>query len=92
MTNNRKIRINNREKYDQSFRESFALPDNSLNEDLQYNSISEWDSIGHMDLMANLEEAFQTTLEMDDIIDFSSYKKGVEILEKYGVVMLLGAQ
>ena len=48
MTNNRKIRINNRETYDQSFRESFALPDNSLNEDLQYNSISEWDSIGHM--------------------------------------------
>ena len=38
-----------------------------------------------MTLMSGLEESFGITLETDDIIDFSSYKKGKEILEKYKV-------
>ncbi len=48
--------------------------------------IPAWDSIGHMSLVAALEEAFDIMMDTDDIIDFSSYKKGMEILsEKYGV-------
>ena len=35
-----------------------------------------------MTLMSGLEESFGITLETDDIIDFSSYKKGKEILKK----------
>ena len=38
-----------------------------------------------MTLMSGLDESFGLTLETDDIIDFSSYKKGKEILEKYKV-------
>ena len=32
-----------------------------------------------------LEEVFDIMMEMDDIIDFSSYKKGFELIAKYGV-------
>ncbi len=35
--------------------------------------------------MAALEEAFNIELETDDIIDFSSFEKGIEILKKYGI-------
>ena len=45
----------------------------------------EWDSVGHMGLMAEIEEAFDIQLEMDDVIDFGSYDKGKEILKKYNV-------
>ena len=39
-----------------------------------------------MTLMSAIEEAFKITMETDDIIDFSSYKKGIEILEnKYNL-------
>ena len=38
-----------------------------------------------MTLMSGLEESFGITLETDDIIDFSSYKKGKEILMKYKI-------
>ena len=31
--------------------------------------------IGHMTLMSGLEEGFNITLETDDIIDFSSFKR-----------------
>ena len=47
--------------------------------------MEEWDSIGHMTLIAALEEKFKISIETDDIVDFSSYKKGREILQKYKV-------
>ena len=63
---------------------AFDLKDESLvSADLKYESIDEWDSIGHMGLIAELEDAFDISIEMDDIIDFSSYEKGKEILTKY---------
>ncbi len=52
---------------------------------LTYQSVPTWDSVGHMGLMAQLEEAFDIMLDTDDIIDFSSYQKGKEILAKYNV-------
>ena len=78
--------MNNRQKYDKSFIESFSIEASLLSDDLLYNSIPEWDSVGHMSLVAELEDAFDIMLEMDDIIDFSGYKKGFEIIAKYGVV------
>ena len=38
-----------------------------------------------MTLIGSLEEAFGISMETDDIIDFSSYNKGLEILKKYKV-------
>ncbi|MDB4115469.1 acyl carrier protein [Planktomarina sp.] len=52
-------------------------------EAVEYESIVEWDSVGHMGLIAEIEEAFGIELEMDDVIDFGSYVKGKEILKKY---------
>jgi acyl carrier protein len=52
---------------------------------LEYQSILEWDSVGHMTLVATLEEVFDIMLDTDDIIDFSSYEKGKEIMKKYDV-------
>ena len=77
----------NKEKYDKAFVEAFSIQEESLGPDLEFESISEWDSIGHMNLIAELEDAFDISMEMDDIIDFSSYTKGVEILKKYEIKM-----
>lgn len=78
--------MSNREIYDQIYITIFSISQNDLGKELIYNSIPAWDSIGHMSLMAELEEEFDVVLEMDDIIDFSSYNKGLETLQKYGVV------
>ena len=77
--------MSNKEKYDQVFIESFSVDAEKLNEKLEYNSIETWDSIGHMQMIAELEDTFEIEFEMDDIINFSSYDKGIEILVKYGV-------
>ena len=77
--------MNNKQKYDQAFIAIFSIDENKLDDNLEYNTIPEWDSIGHMGLIAELEEVFDVMMEMDDIIDFSSYIKGFELLAKYGV-------
>ena len=77
--------MNNLKKYNQVFLESFALDDSQLSADLVYESIPEWDSIGHMGMIAGLEDAFEIEMDTDDIIDFSGYEKGKEILAKYKI-------
>lgn len=79
--------MTNKEKYDKVFMECFHVESTQLNGELVYQSITEWDSVGHMMMVAALEEAFTIMIETDDVIDFSSYAKGMEILKKYDVVM-----
>lgn len=76
--------MSNLEKYDETFINAFGIEKQKL-EGLEYQGIDDWDSVGHMSLVGELEDAFDIMLETDDIIDFSSYEKGKEILTKYGV-------
>ena len=77
--------MSNSNIYKDVFINSLSIESNKFSEKLKYNEIPEWDSIGHMTLMSGLEDAFKIALETDDIIDFSSYEKGKEILKKYKV-------
>ena len=77
--------MDNLEKYRKVFSKSLSVEETKFNEKLKYNDIPEWDSIGHMTLMSGLEEEFNISLETDDIVDFSSFEKGIEILKKYKV-------
>ncbi len=78
--------MNNLEKYNQAFIESFEITEEQL-EGLRYQDIPAWDSVGHMSLIAAIEDAFDIMMDTDDIIDFNSYEKGKELLSKavYGV-------
>lgn len=78
--------MSNLEKYNKTFCEIFQITEDKL-ADLKYQAIELWDSVGHMSLIAALEEAFDIMMETDDIIDFSSYEKGKEILRKYDVAV-----
>lgn len=76
--------MSNLEKYNAAFCETLNVAEDQL-ENLKYQDIPEWDSVGHMSLVAAIEEAFDIMMETDDIIDLSSYQKGKEILKKYEV-------
>ena len=77
--------MRNKDKYDRIFMDCFSIGENQLNGKLVYNSIKEWDSVGHMGMVAAIEETFDIMMETDDILDFGTYKKGFELLAKYGV-------
>ncbi|MGI6739081.1 MAG: acyl carrier protein [Christensenellales bacterium] len=78
--------MSNIEKYNRIFTNTFEIKEHQL-EGLTYQSISAWDSVGHMSLISSLENAFDIMFDTMDVIDFNSYEKGKEILskEEYGV-------
>jgi acyl carrier protein len=76
--------MSNIDKYNQVFIDSFDVSSDEL-QGLTYQSIDNWDSVGHMGMIASLEDEFDVILEMDDIVDFSSYEIGKQLLTKYGI-------
>ncbi len=77
--------MTNMEKYLAAFKEALEIDEAALTDELAFDSIPEWDSVGHMRLMASLEDAFDIMFETEDIMDFGSLGKGKEIIKKYGV-------
>ena len=77
--------MSNKQQLITVFQQSLRLADGSFDEQLTYNTIPEWDSTGHMALIVGIEKAFDVMLDMDDIIDMSSFSKAQEILSKYDV-------
>ena len=79
------MHLGNYDKYVEAFTKSFEI-DKDTAEGLKYQEIEAWDSVGHMGLIAAIEEAFDIMMDTEDIIDLSSFEKGKEILSsKYGV-------
>jgi acyl carrier protein len=79
--------MENIEKYKKAFVNSFEVKEEDVDK-LEYQSIPEWDSVGHMGLISELEEAFNIQFEMDDVVELGSYFKGIEILKKYQIEIL----
>lgn len=73
------------EKYKKTFIKSLSLDPSKFTDKIKYNDIPEWDSIGHMTLISALEEEFSISLDTNDVVDFSSFSKGKQILKKYKV-------
>lgn len=78
--------MSNLEKYRNAFVEGLGVSEDQV-DGLAFQAVTEWDSVGHMGLISALEEAFDIVFDTDDIVDFSSFEKGKEILKKYDVVI-----
>lgn len=76
--------MTNKEKYINCFVEALEVPVDKV-ENLEYQGVESWDSVGHMSLVAAIEDAFDIMMDTDDIVDLSSFAKGIEILKKYDI-------
>jgi acyl carrier protein len=77
--------MNNKEKYNKVFVDCFSVAEDVLNENFTYQCVAAWDSVGHMGMIAALEDTFDIMMETEDIIEFGSYTIGIDKLRKYGV-------
>jgi acyl carrier protein len=67
------------------FVDALELPEGVDVENLKYRDIEQWDSLGHMTLVAAIEEEFDVVLETEQVIDLSSFKVGLDMLRSMGV-------
>ena len=77
--------MSNLEKLTEAFVEALQVETDKVVDSLAYQSIPEWDSVSHMVLITELEDAFDISIETDDVIDMSSVAKAKEILMKYEI-------
>lgn len=77
--------MNNLVKYNDIFVRVFEAEVEVLNEDFRSEDISKWDSVNQMALITEIEDAFDIMLDIEDMLEFTSYEKGKLILKKYEV-------
>ena len=67
------------------FIDALELPAGVDVENLKYRDIKQWDSLGHMTLVAAIEDEFAVQLETEQVIDMSSFKVAADMLRSFGV-------
>jgi acyl carrier protein len=67
-----------------TFVEALALGEDVDVENLKYREIEEWDSVGHMALVAAIEDEFDVQFDTDQVIDMSSFKVALDMLRVLG--------
>jgi len=77
--------MTNLEKYNQAFIEVFGVNADALNDNFAKDSVDGWDSVHQLNIIALLEESFDIMFDPEDIMGFTSYKAGREILKKYEI-------
>ena len=79
--------MTNLEQYNKIFMDVLGVDETVLNENFTFKDVPQWDSVAHLSLISELEEAFDVMLEPDDILHYGSYENGKKILEKYGILI-----
>lgn len=74
--------MTNIEKYNEAFVEVFGVDSAVLNDSFSKDSVESWDSVHQLNIIALLEESFDVMFDPEDIMEFTSYGKGREILKK----------
>lgn len=67
------------------FAKALDLPADAEVEKLELGQDPRWDSLGHMALVAEIEERFEIMLETDDVVAMTSFETSLEILRRHGV-------
>lgn len=78
--------MSNLAKLKAAFCEGLGVEESEIQwDDLAYRSIPEWDSVAHMQVVAEIEDAFDIALDTDDVIAMADFAIATEIVAKYGV-------
>lgn len=75
----------NIEKYNSIFTEVFGEDAANLGPDFSKEKVPAWDSVHQLNLVSLAEDLFDIMLDPEDIMAFTSYSNGLEILKKQGV-------
>ena len=75
----------NEKKLINAFCTGLSIDASIIKDDLTYNTIAEWDSIGHMKLIAEIDKTFDIMRDTEDVIDMSTFGKAKELLGKYEI-------
>jgi acyl carrier protein len=68
-------------KVQEAFKATFNIDPQSVTIETTPKDVPDWDSVGHLSLGANLEEAFKISLDVDDLMEMESVRDIVRIID-----------
>jgi acyl carrier protein len=77
--------VSNLEKYERAIRDIFELSEDADVTLSERGITDNWDSLGHLMLISEIEDTFTIEIAPEDIIKFKDYKSGIELLKKYDI-------
>lgn len=77
--------MNNLEKYNKVFLTVLNARPEQLNAEFTFKGVPQWDSVAHLSLISELEDAFDIMFDSEDILHYGSYENGIKILQRMGV-------
>lgn len=77
--------MSNLDKYKTIFSSVFSLPENIFEKNPTMQDIELWDSVGHIQLIAEIEDAFNIEITIEEMSELTSYEKGKEILAQHHI-------
>ena len=77
--------MENIEKYNNAFAEAFNIDPAELNDNFSKDTVDAWDSVHQLNVMTNIEDAFDIMFDPEDIMALTSYAAGKVILRKYDI-------
>lgn len=74
------------QKLDAAFVRALGLADGSDLDGVGYGKTAEWDSVGHLQLIAEIEESFGISLKAQDVVEMTDYDSVRQLLcSSYGL-------
>jgi acyl carrier protein len=67
-------------KIRQAFKESFEVDPQLVTMETSASDIPGWDSVGHLSLASNLEQIFEISLDVDELIEMENVRAIVRIV------------
>lgn len=77
--------MTNLDTYNRIFMEVLNVEEAALNGSFTFKNVPQWDSVAHLSLISELEDAFGVMFDAEDILHYGSYENGKKILARYGV-------
>lgn len=71
------------ERYKEIFMSVLELTEEELKKNLKREEVGKWDSLAHVTLISEIEDAYEIMFDPEDILVFDSYEVGKELLNKY---------
>ncbi|MDF0479337.1 acyl carrier protein [Vagococcus sp. PNs007] len=74
--------MENKIKLNEIFKRTFNIKDEELDFLFNKENVTNWDSLGHITLVSEIENDFEVMMETEDILALNSFDDAIKILEK----------
>lgn len=73
------------ERIGKAFQTAFGLKPEEFSTSLGPEDVAGWDSLGHLRLVAALQEEFQVEFEVDEVMQMEDVSRIIEVLQGRGI-------